>query len=200
MATFIDMVLYLQSWGLLDVLIPFLLVFTLVFAILQNVKVFGPNSKRYNVIIGLAMGFAVVVPHLLWGTPHPNDPYLVTGFVDIVKVINNSLPQVSVVIIAVLMVLLMIGLLGVKLNYANKGGVVVIAAIIVVLYIFGTNAGWFFGGQFPWFLWWLVDPATQALLITILIFGVIIWFITRDEKKTEGSRFFPTEPIGGGQQ
>ena len=65
MANFYDMILYLQEIGVADVLLPFLLVFTITFAIFQKSKILGSESsaKRYNVIVALVLGFSFVMPH-----------------------------------------------------------------------------------------------------------------------------------------
>ena len=175
--------------GVLDVLIPFLLIFTAVFAIFQKTHILGKKdeAKRYNIIVALAMGVATVVPHTLWGTGDPTSPYLANGMVDVVNVINNSLPNISVVVIAIIMVMLILGVFGADINLAGasvSAWVMFIAAGTVV-YVFGTSAGFFGNGNFPRWLWFLEDPNTQSLLVMILVFGAIIYFITRDDKHEE---------------
>jgi hypothetical protein len=185
MTTFIEWIYWLQHIGLADVLIPFFLVFSVVFAVMAKTRILGEANaaKKFNVILALSMAFAVVVPHILWGTPDPTNPYLVTGVVDVVKLINNSLPQVAAVIIGLIMVMLLLGVFGKEWSPENSGGgFVVLIALLIIVYIFGTNAGWFGpAGMFPWWLWWLTDPNTQMLLITLIVFGVVVWLITRDE-------------------
>lgn len=189
MATFYDMILYLQAIGVADVLLPFLLVFTVTFAIFQKSNILGkpPESKRYNVIVALVLGFAFVMPHIIWGTPDPTDHMLITGVIDPVEVVNGSLPSVSVVIIAIVLVMLMLGIFGAEFNVGEGsgfGGFAVFFAIATVGYIFLTNAGYFGNGRFPAFLWFLADPNTQSLLIVVLVFGIIVWMITREDKPT----------------
>jgi MFS superfamily sulfate permease-like transporter len=65
-----------------------------------------------------------------------------------------------------------------------SGWIAILSAILVFI-IFGKSANWF--ETWPSWLQWLDDPQTQALIIVILVFGIIIWFITKDEKK-EGPR------------
>ncbi len=189
-----DWIVWLQSIGLGDVIIPFFLVFAIAFAVLTRSKILGEPrvAKKFNAIISLALGFAVVVPHILWGNPNPANPYLATGMVDIVKLINNSLPQVAVVIVGIMMLLLMIGAFGVrwKVGESGVGPIVVIASIAIVVYIFGTNAGWFNHGRFPPLLYWLSNPQTAMLLVTLLVFGVIMWLITRDDEPKPNQKSF----------
>lgn len=190
MATFVDMIYYLQAIGVADVLLPFFLVFTVAFAVLQKSHVLGKGDgvKKYNVIVSLSMAFAVVIPHVL-GTYPPG--------MNVVLIINAALPQVSVFLIGIVMLLLMLGTFG--LTWPGKdnksgGAIVVIASILIILYIFTTSAG-IIGNGFPWWLWFLADPQTQSMLVTILVFGVVVWLITRepsdrdDDKKFES--FYP---------
>jgi hypothetical protein len=116
---------------------------------------------------------------------------------DVVNIINAALPQVSVFIIAIVMLLLMLGVFGLSWpgeDSKNGGGMIVIASILIIIYIFTTSAG-VWGGGFPWWLWFLQDPQTQSMLITILVFGVVVWLITRDssDKKSDdkGKTFIP---------
>lgn len=147
----------------------------------------GTKGKRFNTIIALVFGAAVVFPHILWGTlQDPTDARLVTGQIDVVEVINNSLPSVSVIIVAILCLLLIFGIWGskVRLGENSLSGVIAIFAFAAVIYIFGSAANWWTPlGFFIWNGAFLGGPDTQALVVTILVFAVIIWFITKDEEK-----------------
>ena len=177
MTTFIDMIYYLDYLGVAEVILPFFLVFTVVFAVLQKSHVLGKGDgvKRYNVILSLAMAFSVVFPHILG--------YYPPGM-NIVIIINNALPQVAIFLIAIVMLLLLLGAFG--LSWPGKdgsgGSVIVIASILIIGYIFTTSSG-LLGHTFPWWLWWLADPQTQSMLVTLLVFGVVVWLITREEKE-----------------
>jgi lysylphosphatidylglycerol synthetase-like protein (DUF2156 family) len=175
---FVDLVQTLENFGVLDVLIPFLLIFTIVFAVLQRTHILGKEkeTKRYNVIIAIVMAFGVVIPHVIGAYPPGSD---------IVVIINTALPNVSLVIVAAIMVLLLIGVFGGELAGPATGGIALIAFLIVA-YIFAVSAGWF--QNVPSWLRWAVNPDTQALLVILIVFGLIVWFITRDEEtnKDEG--------------
>jgi len=165
----------LESWGLTDVLLPFLLIFVVMFAILQKTKILGEDKKRFNMVIALVMGLLVVVPHVLGMYP-PN--------ADIVEIIRQSLPQVSILVVAILMLLILIGLLGAEATWMGSplSGWVAIVAAIIVLIIFGGAAGW-------WRNWWWFDrffgSDTIAVILMLLVFAIIIWFVTRTEGKGE---------------
>ena len=163
----------LYEWGVMDVLLPFILVFTIVFATLQKTKILGEGKKQFNVILSLVMALGVVIPHV-------TGSYMEWGF-DPVQVINNALPQVSIIVVAIIMLLLIIGVFGNQIDIAggSLAGWVVILAIIAVTLIFGTQVGWF---RLPLWLVFLQNPELQALIVMILVFGVIIWFITKEDK------------------
>ena len=180
---FENLVYTLDAIGVTDVLLPFILIFTVVFATLQKTKILGDGRKNFNVIIALVMGFSVVVPHVTGNYPFNFDP---------VDVINASLPQVSILIVAVLMLLLIVGVFGVNIEIAGTslGGIITFASIVIVAAIFGGSLGWF---QWPGWLRFLDDPQLKALVVMILIFGIIIYFITkedREDKKREGVGHF----------
>ena len=74
---------------------------------------------------------------------------------------------------------------GKELTFAGAPvmGWIVILAFLTVAYIFAMSAGW---GGLP-SLYWLQDPQTQATLIVILVFGILMWMITKSPKK-DGSK------------
>ncbi|RLG28169.1 hypothetical protein DRN98_09910, partial [Methanosarcinales archaeon] len=170
---FENFIVLLKEWGVVDVLLPFILVFTIIFAVLQKTKILGEDKKQFNVMIALVMGLGVVIPHIVGGYGRLNfDP---------VVVINESLPQVSLIVVAIVMMLLIIGVFGNEIDIAGTplSGWVVIFALVAVVLIFGSAVGWF---ALPFWLAFLYNPELQALIVMILIFGVIIWFITKEPK------------------
>ncbi|MBR9700502.1 hypothetical protein GOV11_01410 [Candidatus Woesearchaeota archaeon] len=166
--------------GAVDVFIPFILIFTIVFAVLQKIKLFGKDSKRYNVVIGLVMGLSVVFPHVLGYYPPEKD---------IVLIINQALPNVSIVIVAIVMALLVIGVFGARweIGEGTLSGWVAIMSFLLIIYIFGAAANWWY---YPGWLWMMQDPETVTLVITILVFAIIIWFITKEEKEEKEDNVF----------
>jgi hypothetical protein len=182
MVNFQDVIFSLQDMGVADVLLPFLLVFTLVYAVLQKTKILGRDSqdkprRNFNVIIALVLGLAVVIPHVI--NPQDND---------VVNIMNRALPNVSIVLVAIFMMLLLIGIFSDRFDVGKSvyGGVIVIAAAVVIFLIFGIEAGWF-AGLPPW-LDFLRDSETQSTVIIILVFGIIVWFITKEDTPRDKSQ------------
>jgi hypothetical protein len=171
---FQDAIVQLYDIGFLDVILPFILIFAIVFAALRTTKILG-DDKKIHTVIAMVMGFTVVIPHAL--NMYPEN-------MDAVNIINRSLPNVSIVLVAVLMVLVILGVFGTNVSLASSslGVWVMIVSIIVVALIFGNSAGW------PKWLSFMNDSTTRSIVIIILIFGVIIAFITGGDRETEGKR------------
>ncbi|MEM4397709.1 MAG: hypothetical protein QW757_03750 [Candidatus Woesearchaeota archaeon] len=172
MQTFTDWILILDRMGVLEVLLPFLLVFTIAFAVLQKSLILGQNSKKFNSIVAMVIGFVTVMPHIVGRGP------------DVVPVINNALPNVSLLMIASMMVLLMIGVFGPNVSVYNTQlvPIVVLFSAIAVGYSFIAAAG-----GLP-LVPFLNDPDTWNLIVALLVFGIVVWFITKEETKNPNQR------------
>jgi len=160
---------YFQTYGIMDFLLPFLLVFTILFAVLQRIEILGKDKKNFNVVIALVLALMFIVPHMTGSYPLGYDP---------VQVINEALPSISLVAIAAVMLLLLLGIFGGDFTKAAMP-IIAIASIAFVIYIFGaTSALNFWRAPHDIFYWW--TPALTELLIIILVFGLIVWFITKE--------------------
>ena len=158
----------LNNMGLLDVILPFLLIFTISFAVLQKSKILGERAKNFNTILSFVLAMAAIVPHVIGGYPEG---------ADVVVIINTALPNVSLLMIASLMVLLLIGVFGPDVNLLGTPleGIVVLFSVIAIGYTFLSASGWV--KDIPW----LSNPETQSLLVAILVFGLVVWFITKED-------------------
>lgn len=167
---------WLEEAGLTDVLLPFFLIFTVIYAIMEKSELLGKDKKNYNVILALVIAFAVIIPHVTGMYP-PNG--------DVVDIINKSIPNVTLFIVLLVMFLLLIGLVGggTRLSAGSLSGGVALVSFVVVAYIFGAAANfWELSGTFAF----LSSPDVQALVVIILVFGLLVWFITKDtESKGE---------------
>lgn len=163
-----DAVNMLDQIGVLDIILPFMLIFTVVYAILQQTNILGEGKKNFNITIAFVMGLGVVIPHVT-GSYRGVDP---------VVLINSALPNVAVWIVAILMLLILIGVLGLKrdnmleIKWAQTA--VVFVAIAVVAFIFLNSAGIIYDIPF------ISNPDVQALLLILLVFGLIVYFVTSD--------------------
>jgi len=162
----------LESWGLTDVMLPFLIIFTIMFAILQKTRVLGEGRKNMNMILSLAIALVVIIPHVTDSYSSPEwDP---------VNIMNSALPTVSIVAIAIIMMLVLIGILGGEAKWmgGSLSGWIAIIALAIIIIIFGGAADW-------WSASWLDNIIGQdaiAVIIIILVFGLIIAFVTGSDE------------------
>ena len=168
---FSNFVYWLDYWGVRDIILPFMLIFTIFFAVLQRIKLFGETgSKRYNVALSLTIALLVIIPHVT-GTYPPQ--------YDIVNIINDSIPEVALLVIIVVMLLIMVGLAGGEVP--KKTGftslLALLSAIVLILIFVGTII--------PLPILSYLDPSIQALIVILLVFALIIWYVTKPET-TEG--------------
>ena len=165
----------LNNMGLLDVILPFLLIFTISFAVLPKSKILGERAKNFNTILSFVLAMAAIVPHVIGGYPEG---------ADVVVIINTALPNVSLLMIASLMVLLLIGVFGPDVNLLGTPleGIVVLFSVIAIGYTFLSASGWV--KDIPW----LSNPETQSMLVALLVFGLVVWFITKEEDEMDERR------------
>lgn len=170
---------YLQSGGIIDIIIPFVLIFTVLFAVLKKVPLLA--DAKHHIAIALAITFLVIIPHIT-GTIDPQ--------YDVVQIINNSLPTVVVIIFIFLTALILLGLIKGKDAPVEFGdiarGIMGIAAIVLVAIIFARSAGYMQYTTWPTWLYWLDDPQLGGLVIVILMFAAITWFITYKSDPQKG--------------
>ncbi len=162
---FNDLINSLLSVGVYDVVLPFLLVFAIIFAILEKTKILGKDKSNINAIVSLVAGFLVVAQ---------------TG---IVQTINLFIPRVSLIIIVVIMGLMIISLLYGS-EYKGITGVtfsiVIVIIIIAVIFALTTPAG--YGNS------WLTPTDVQILIslgVPILILFGVIKLVTGSSEKSK---------------
>ena len=162
----------LENIGVMDFFLPFLLVFAIIFAVLKRIKILG-DRRNINGVVALILALLFVMPHIMGTYPLGYDP---------VQVMNEVLPSISLVAIAAIMLLILMGIFGADFS-AAAAPIIAIISVIFVVYIFGSSLN-FWDGPSDTFYWWNSD-VTFAVVV-ILIIGIILWFLMRDETKTEG--------------
>ena len=167
----------LDRFGLTDILLPFLLIFTIIFAVLEKTKILGEEKRNLNSAIALVFALIIVVPHVTGNLPARFDPVLV---------INSALPAVGIFVVAIVALMIMIGVFGHEKIFlgATAPGWVAFVSIVFLVVVFGSAAGWWVSGFDNW-LESLFGSDALAILIMIVVFGVIIAFITGGEGERE---------------
>tara|TARA_Y100000310_G_C20698725_1_gene827720 strand:- start:3889 stop:4470 length:582 start_codon:yes stop_codon:yes gene_type:complete len=169
---FSNLAYYLQQYGVLDFLLPFILVFTIIFSVTSAVPVLN-KKKQFRVIVALTLALLFVVPHIVGYYPLGYDP---------VAVMNATLPSISLVAVAAVMLMLLMGLFGTEFTGEAKPWIALVA-LAFVGYIFGAALG-FWTGPYDAFSWW--SPQITELMLILLVFGLIIYFITKEDTSDGG--------------
>lgn len=153
-----------------ETILPFLLVFTIVFAVLQKSKIFGEGKKQIDAIVGLVVGLLVI------------------SFAQATGIIVQLIPFLAVALVIILAFLILVGSFGKSGDAMLSDGwkkaliaIVAIAVVIAVLII--TNAwqyiqDWIFVGENS-------NLLVNAVFIAIIIGAIVFVYIgakTKDSK------------------
>lgn len=160
-----DLVYLLQYWGVQDVLLPFLLIFTIVFAVLQKTRIMGKDKKQFNVILAFVIALSVVIPHVTGSYPFG---------VDVIDIINAIIPQIALIIVVLIMMLILVGVFA----PASAGVIALVGALLVLFIFLGTT-------EYMYSLSWFYNIFGEdviSLLVILLVFGLIVWYITSEPK------------------
>ena len=137
-----------------QVILPFVLVFTLIFAILEKSKILGDGKRQINSIVSLAMALILI------GVP------LARG------VITDIVPVISVVAVVILVFLLLYGFVGGTerglLNRPLQIVVGVIAAIVIIVTLMIST------GVLPKIVDFVKGNPSSSQLLQTLFFLVVI--------------------------
>ncbi|MBU2634192.1 MAG: hypothetical protein KJ674_03020 [Nanoarchaeota archaeon] len=143
----------LQGSGVYEFVLPFLLVFAIVFAVLEKTKIFGSDKRNVNAIIAVLFGLLFV------------------SQVEIIEKLNLFLPKISFFMIIVLMVLILIGMMGVKVS-EGVGPLLMIAGAIISIIAVYWALGPSLGFEVPY---WVQDNWTAVIGVVILL--VVIYMV-----------------------
>ncbi|MEK6822778.1 MAG: hypothetical protein AABY13_03030 [Nanoarchaeota archaeon] len=194
MGVFDNAIFYLDSLGLTQVILPFVLIFTVLFALLQKIALFKEGekgkeepSRKINSIIALAIALIVVLPHITGGYPADSDP---------INVINAFLPAAVVITVVLLVLLMLVGFIGGE-KEVTKSPLIGIAGIIAIIALALTLWRALYPAGSPSWLYFLDDPELQALVVVFIIMGGAIWYIASEPGKGKPYKDYLKEFFGG---
>ena len=153
----------LQHWIFTEFAFPFLLIFFILFGILEKTKVFGDGKKQLNALVSFVIGLIFVAAV---------NPKLVVG---------NLILFLTVAIVVVFIGLLLWGFIsGGEAKIPDKikpmiGGIVILAVAVAVLWALGVQIS-FFEDVFD-FLFrssWSADFWTNATFIIAVIIAIAL--------------------------
>ncbi|MFT4310181.1 MAG: hypothetical protein ACMXYC_00965 [Candidatus Woesearchaeota archaeon] len=172
---------FFDRLGIYDVLLPFLLVFAIVFAILEKTKIFGTEGKEeiprrsINSLVAFCIGFFVVASTQL------------------VSTINDFLAKVTLLIIVCVFFLALVGIFYKEKDseddYLTKKWKMgfTITLLVAILLIFAssiktrTNVSWL---EYGWnyLLLNATSSVVSSIVLLIVVISGLVW-ITKGEGK-----------------
>lgn len=167
---------FFRRFGVFDVILPFLLVFTVVFAILQKSEILGKGQKNIDAMVSFVVAMLVVAA------------------TKIVGIINESLPAVVLLVIVSMSFLLLVGMF-VKPGeiFENLKGtwvkLLMVLLFIAVLLVFLGNIRLESGDSWlEYSLNYVTDywsgAVVGSILLVVIFIAAIIWVtIGGSEKK-----------------
>ena len=164
MATLYDSLQGLSEFGFFDLILPFLLIFAVTFAILQKIKLFGDQGQGANLIISIVMGLLFLQNQ------------------DLIVKLHTFLPAAAIGLVVIVVFLVFLGtFIGEKQNWTKSattiGLLIGVGVLIWALTYdptgygrtgYGSQTGFadkFFG------IWYSIPPELKMLIIG----GLIIW-------------------------
>lgn len=172
---FTNLVRIFDAYGVTEFLLPFFLIFTILYAILLKVKLLSGN-KKFQVLVAFILTFLVLVPHITGNYPAGYDP---------INVINEILPSIALFAVAALLLFILLGVFGLEELPGWGKSIGMWVSIGFVVYLLGSSLGWWTDpGTIDLFSWWTDD--LSELLLIMLVFGLIAMFITKGNDDQPG--------------
>jgi len=155
-----------------EMLLPFLLVFVVVFAILQKSKILGEGKAQIDAIVALVIGL------LLIGVPQPRE------------IIVGIMPWMAVGVAVILVFLILYGFVAgdlsgqnvkpwMKITFGILAGVFTMGVVLYITGLWETIGGWFSSGDSSG-IW-------MNVLMIALIIGAMAVAVFSGKKKGSGS-------------
>ena len=161
---------FLNDIGVYDVILPFLLVFTFVFAILEKTKILGYDSETKTTKKNLNAISAFVVA------------LLVVASARLVSVINEVMANIVILIVLGITFMMVVGTYMADKEFSldpkeNKKWVLffMVFSFIAIVLIFLNALGWM--GAIEKFFSGFGADAIYVIIFTVVFIGIIFWIV-----------------------
>lgn len=179
MSVFREVLLFLDHVGVYDVVLPMLLIFSMVFAILEKTRIFGTEKvqdttvtrKNINAMVAFVASFFVVASAQL------------------VAAVHMLIAQVSLLIVLFVMFMILLGIFHKEGEIELKGGwktTFMVISFIAIALIFFNAVGWLMPAWQYLVMHW--DSTFVATLVLVGGMGLFIYVMQSNppkEKKKE---------------
>jgi hypothetical protein len=148
-------------------ILPFLLVFVVVFAILQKSEVLGKGKAQIDALVSLALGL------LLLGVPAARN------------FIVNFVPWIAVGVVVLLVFLILYGFVGGKLD-GNAKWMKITFGILAGIFILALVI--YFSGAWENFAAFNISEDTRSTIFMVMIIGGAIWIVLAATAEKKGDK------------
>lgn len=153
----------LEAAGFYQVLLPFILIFTIIFAVLQKVRLFGDNSKNINIVIAILIAFFTI------------------RAAPVVGLMNQFLPKVSAIVLVIMMLLLVLGIFGISGD--SWTGWPFFAAVLLSILAVGWSVFSSIPGLGSLPTWIRLSSTDKGILLLVGIMLIIISMFKEDNSQ-----------------
>ncbi|MBS3134862.1 hypothetical protein J4406_00610 [Candidatus Woesearchaeota archaeon] len=148
-----DLFYQFQGAGIYEYVLPFLLIFSILFAILEKTKIFN-EKKNVNVIVSAIIALIFVTQFSL------------------VYTLNQFLPKVSLFIVVAVMTLILFGIFGAPVG-KGLGHIGMLIAAVISLFVIYWALSPSLGFELPYWIQYNWDVII-ALVIIIIVIALIV--------------------------
>ncbi|MFT4326775.1 MAG: hypothetical protein ACMXYK_04695 [Candidatus Woesearchaeota archaeon] len=152
MSWFYESMDYLIAWGLFDVILPFVLIYTIVFGLLQKINLLG--QKNYNAMFSFTLSFFAIYNI----TITQNLPTLIARF--------------TILLLILICILIIAGFFNLETKYAST-----LTTILILLYVVYIVLD-----TFGLMLSFSINQTLIFTTVTLIIFFGLIRFILGNDK------------------
>ncbi len=137
-----------------EAVLPFMLIFTVVFAILQKSQILGKDKKQIDSLVALVIGLITIT------------------FANAVGIISSLLPFLAVSVVLILVFLILVAMVsvgekGIELHKGFKWAIMILSFIAVIIAGLVVTGAWdYISKQF--------ESSNGSSLITNIVFIVVI--------------------------
>ncbi len=167
---------FLKDLGFYDIILPFLLIFTLSFGVLEKTRIFGTEDGKPKTNINAMIAFVMAL--FLVATPR------------LVETIQISIPQVAVLLVILMSLMMVVGFIMSDKEFSFEShkflkGFLIFLLFVGIVLIFLNAVGWWdeFWDMFGFDFW--TSTAGMTLIFLGVVVGAIL-FITSGGKKKGG--------------
>lgn len=165
---------FLVNFGLVDVILPLILVYVITFGLLERNNVL--KDRRSNIITSLSLAFIAVLT------------------VNVLQILNVIVRYVAVLLVTGILIALIYGMVGAKIGKPNK----ILTGLLVFLFgmtaIFAlTQTGLIDSSKF-------FSRILFPFIVLVAIMSVVIYYITKKSEKKKLEKKEPPEGKGIGEK